>query len=140
MKRAGAKFLREIHQFHAEARVRLVDAEAVQRFLKGQPRERRRDVHVQRRFPNPFQQAFDQSVNVLALDEGHFEVDLREFQLPVGALVFVAETAGELKIFLHAADHQDLFELLRRLRQRVKRCPVRAGWAPEIRARLRAWI
>ena len=34
LERARAKFFREIHQFHAEARVRLVNAVAVQRFLE----------------------------------------------------------------------------------------------------------
>ena len=124
---AGAKFLREIHQFHAEARVRLVNAAAIQRFLEGNALERRRHVQVQRRFPDALQQPFDQRVNVLALDERHFDVNLRELQLAVGALVLVAKTAGELVIPLDAADHEDLFELLRRLRQRVKLPGIRAA-------------
>ncbi len=49
---AGAEFLREIHQLHAEPRVRLVNAAAVQRFLEADALERRRHVHVQRGFPD----------------------------------------------------------------------------------------
>jgi hypothetical protein len=40
--------------------------------------------------------------------------------LPVGAQIFVAKTFCDLKIFFHACDHEQLFVLLRRLRQRVK--------------------
>ena len=122
---AGAEFLGEIRQFHAEARVRLVNAEAVQRLLERQALERRRDVHVQRGFPDAFQQAFDQRVNVLALDERHLDVNLRELRLAVGAQVFVAIAAGELEIFFDAGDHEDLLELLRRLRQRVEQAGIR---------------
>ena len=60
-------------------------------------------------------------------------------ELPVGAQVFVAETARNLEIPFHAADHQNLFELLRRLRQRVKLSRGHGGSAREIRARLPAW-
>src|SRR5581483_1118751 len=82
---------------------------------------RRGNVHAERGFPNALEQAFDEIVNVFALDEGHFDVHLREFGLTVGAKVFVAIAACELKIFFDAADHENLFELLRRLRQRIER-------------------
>src|SRR5207237_4696013 len=75
---------------------------------------------VQRRFPNPFQHAFDKIINILPLDEGHLDVHLGEFELPVGALIFVPEATRELIISLDAADHEDLFELLGRLWQGVK--------------------
>jgi hypothetical protein len=88
--------------------------------------ERRRYVHAQRGFPYALQQTFHQVVDVLALDERHLDVDLRKFKLPVRALVFIAETACELVIALDAGDHQDLLELLRRLRQRVKRSGLAA--------------
>ena len=60
-----------------------------------------------------------------SLDEGHLEVELRELGLAVGAQVLVAEAAGDLEVALEARDHQELLEQLRRLRQRVERCP---GW------------
>src|SRR5439155_21694313 len=40
--------------------------------------------------------------------------------LSVGALVFIAITAHDLKIFFYAANHENLFELLRRLRQGIE--------------------
>ena len=58
--------------------------------------------------------------DVVALDERHLDVDLREFRLAIGAQVLVAEAAGDLVVALDAAHHQHLLELLRRLRQRVE--------------------
>ncbi len=88
---------------------------------KREPLEGRRHVNVQRGLPDALQQALDQGVDVLALDERHLDVNLAELELAVGALVLVAEAAGDLVIALDAADHEDLLELLRRLRQRVER-------------------
>ena len=65
--------------------------------------------------------------DVLAGDEGHLQVDLGELRLPVLAEVLVAEAAGELVVALKAADHEQLLEQLRRLRQGV---PV-AGAQPD---------
>lgn len=47
-------------------------------------------------------------------NEGHFEIDLGKFWLPVLAAVFIAETLGELEIFIHSARADE--ELLRLLR------------------------
>ena len=116
----GAKFLGEIRQFQAEPGVGLVRAKAVEGLLESQAREGRRNVNVQGQFPEALEQSFDERVNVLALDEAHLQVQLGEFQLAVGALVFVAEAAGDLVIAFQAGDHEHLFELLRRLGQGVK--------------------
>ncbi len=43
-----------------------------------------------------------------------------EFRLPIGAQIFIAEAAGQLKVAFHAADHEQLFEELRRLGQGVE--------------------
>ena len=50
----------------------------------------------------------------------HLEVELREFRLAIGALIFVAKAFHDLEVAVEAADHQNLFEDLRRLRQRVE--------------------
>ena len=78
------------------------------------------DVDAERGFPDARQQALDECVNVVAVDERHFDVDLREFRLAVGAQILVAVAAGQLKIFFHAGHHEDLLVLLRRLGQGVK--------------------
>ena len=58
--------------------------------------------------------------NVFLAREGHFDVELREFRLAVGAQIFVAKTFHDLEVAVEPANHQDLLEDLRRLRQRVK--------------------
>jgi hypothetical protein len=57
--------------------------------------------------------------DVVAVDEAHLEVQLGELRLPVGTEVLVPEAAGDLVVALQAADHQQLLEQLRGLRQRV---------------------
>ena len=61
------------------------------------------------------------------LREGHFEVDLGELGLAVGAQVLVAEAAGDLEVAVEAGDHEDLLEDLRRLGQRVEAARVDAA-------------
>ena len=58
-----------------------------------------------------------QGHDLFFVDERHLDIELGEFGLPVGAQVFIAETAHDLIIAIHAGDHQDLLEQLRRLRQ-----------------------
>ena len=53
------------------------------------------------------------------VDEAHLEVELGELRLAVAAQVLVAEAAGDLEVAVDAADHQQLLELLRALRQGV---------------------
>ena len=65
--------------------------------------------------------------DVLAVDEAHLDVELRELGLAVGARVFVAEAADDLHVLVAPADHQELLEELRRLRQRVEAARHRAA-------------
>ena len=60
-----------------------------------------------------------QLVEVLLVGEAHLDVELGELRLPVGAEVLVAVAAGDLVVALHAGDHEQLLEQLRRLRQGV---------------------
>src|SRR5260370_40793392 len=101
---AGAKLFRKIGQLHPEARGRFVAAVAIERLLKREALERRGGVHPQRCLPDPLQESLDQMIDVLALDERHLDVDLREFQLAIGPQSLLAITPGELKIALPARD------------------------------------
>ena len=56
------------------------------------------------------EEAFGDGEDGFLLGEGHFEVDLGELGLAVGAEVFVAEAAGDLEVAVEAGDHEDLFE------------------------------
>src|SRR5439155_26306270 len=89
-------------------------------FMMGKAREGRGNVDIERCFPNPFEQSFDDAVDIGALDEGHLDVDLCELKLAICPLVFVPKTPRELIIPLHTCDDENLFELLRRLGQSVK--------------------
>ena len=59
--------------------------------------------------------------HVVLVDEAHLGVELHELVLPIGAQVLVAQAAGDLEVAIEAADHQQLLEQLRALRQRVER-------------------
>ena len=55
--------------------------------------------------------------HLFAVDKRHFKVNLRELRLAIKAQVFIPEAPGDLVVTIHAGDHQDLFEELRRLWQ-----------------------
>ena len=134
---ARGKVVGHVDDLHVEPRVRLVDAPAVHHFLERDARERGRDVDVERGFPDALQQALDQVVNILPLDERHLNVDLCEFRLAIGPQILVAITAGELKVFVHPGAHEDLLVLLRRLGQGVKLAGVDSAGDEEFPRALR---
>ena len=68
---------------------------------------------------------FHHVAHIVALDEGHLDVDLGELGLAIGAQVLVAETAGNLVIALHPGAHEHLLELLGTLGQGVELARVR---------------
>ena len=78
------------------------------------------------------QRAFDDVVDEVGRRERHLEVDLRELELAIGALILVAEAARELHVAVHARDHQDLLEDLRRLRQREELAGMHAARHEEV--------
>jgi hypothetical protein len=49
--------------------------------------------------------ALKAAVRKLRLRVAHFQIDLGEFGLAVGAQIFVAEAAHDLEIFVEARDH-----------------------------------
>jgi len=55
-------------------------------------------------------------------------VDLGKLRLAVRPQVFVAKAPYDLEVFIEARNHQDLFEELRRLGQRIKRSRIYAAW------------
>ena len=70
---------------------------------------------------NALYDRLDRVEDILLRDKGHLKVKLIEIsRRTVGARVFVAKTRRDLEILVKAADHDQLFELLRRLRQGVE--------------------
>ena len=58
---------------------------------------------------------------VLLGGKTHFQIELVKFAgRAIGARILVAEAGGDLEITVEAGNHDQLFELLRRLRQRVE--------------------
>ena len=82
------------------------------------------DVHQRKEL---FHQVLNDIEQHVALRESHLDIDLGKFRLTVSAQVFVAEAADDLVITVEAADHQKLFEELRRLRERVEVAVVQAA-------------
>ena len=83
------------------------------------------------------QQPFVDLDHVLAVDEGHLDVELGELGLAVGPRRLVAEAARHLVVALEAGDHQQLLEQLRRLRQRVEGALLLAAGDEEVAGALR---
>ena len=72
-------------------------------------------------------QAFHQFLDLRLIQKGSLDVELREFRLPIGAQVLVAEAAHDLIVAVEARNHQQLLVDLRRLRQREEFAGVRAA-------------
>lgn len=78
-------------------------------------------------------QLLDRLEDVLLLDEAHLDVELVELaRRTVGAGVLVTEAGRDLEVAVEARDHQQLLELLRRLRQRVELAGVQPGGHHEV--------
>ena len=75
--------------------------------------------------------------DVFLVQEGHLDIELREFRLTVGTKVLVAEAADNLEIFLIAGNHKQLLEDLRRLRQSVEFARVQTARNEEVASAFR---
>ena len=82
-------------------------------------------------------QALHQRQEVVAVQERRLDVDLRELGLPVLTQVFVTEAADDLEVALEPGHHQELFEELRRLGQRVEAAAVQPARDQEVARALR---
>src|SRR5438046_2835296 len=119
-KTAFTKGFTKIDQLHFEPAIGFIAAVAIERFAITKPVEWRINVNVACGLEDRSEHSFGDAEDVVGRDERRFDVDLRKLRLPVGAQIFVAKTFCDLKIFFNARDHEQLFVLLRRLRQRVK--------------------
>src|SRR5580704_3426913 len=77
---------------------------------------------------NPAQHRLDRGKDILLGDKTHFDIELVEFAgAAVGARILVAKTRRDLEIAIEARHHDELLELLRRLRQGVEFSRMQAG-------------
>src|SRR5206468_1208407 len=129
---ARAKIVADINLLDAESTIGLIAAKPANGFAIGQPIERCFNVNVASGFENRGQHSLGQLENIVGCYEGGFDVDLGEFRLPIGAQVFVTKTFRDLKIFFDAGDLEQLFVLLRRLRESVKLSRHQSAWHQKI--------
>ena len=120
------KAIRDFVQLHAKTQVRLVAAILANRVLIKHVRKRPLRFNACNG-ARAHHHRFDDVKNIFLARERHFDVELREFGLAVGAQIFVAKTFDDLEVAVEAADHQDLLEDLRRLRQRVELAVMHAA-------------
>ena len=102
-----------------QAKVWLVDPVGTHHFVVSKAGDGRGDIETGH-FAHALNEGFNDLEDLLLLREGHFEVDLSELRLAVGAQVLVTEAADDLKIPVVAAHHEKLLEYLRRLRECVE--------------------
>ncbi len=120
LERSAREGGREILQLHRKAQVGLVVAEALHRLGIGHPGKRRAHVNAKHALINRRDHALGDRLDVFRTRARHLDIDLAELGLAVRAQILVAEAAGDLIVAIESADHQDLLEQLRRLRQRVE--------------------
>ena len=116
----------------AEARVRLVGAEAPVGLLERHPRERRRDLDPEALAPDPRVHPLHRRVEELLVGKAHLDVELRDLLDAVGAEILVAEADRDLVVAVEAGDHRQLLQDLRALRQRVEAALLQARRDDEV--------
>ena len=109
----------EVDELHAEPDVGLVVAVTAHGLVVRHPREGPR-FDAEDRGEEVAYEPFERVQDVFLLHERHLAVDLGELGLPVCAQVLVAEAFDDLVVAVESADHQQLLERLRALRQGVK--------------------
>ncbi len=112
--------LAHVDELEAEARVGLVDAEAVHRLLPRHAPEDRCALAA-RGLDGSLHRLRDDGHHVVGVGEAHLHVVLHELELAVRARVLVAQAPRDLEVAVEAPDHQQLLEQLRALRQGVER-------------------
>ncbi|MPL89883.1 hypothetical protein SDC9_35925 [bioreactor metagenome] len=116
------------------AQVGLVRAVPQQRVLVGDLRPDRVDGLAGAEFlEHALHHRLHRGKDVFLLDEAHLDVELVEVgRAAVGARVLVAEAGRDLEVAVEARHHDQLLELLRRLRQGVELARVQARGHQEV--------
>ena len=128
----AARELRRVLELEAEPEVGLVRPEAAIRLLVGHPRERRRDLDAEALAPDRDERPLDEPEELVAVREGHLDVELGDLLHPVGAEILVPEADRDLVVAVEARDHRQLLEDLRALRQREEPAPLQAARDDEV--------
>ena len=120
----------DIFAGEVDAQVRLVGAVGLQRVLVRDAAERsaRGDVVLAVLGEDRRQHVFDDGEDVVLRGKGHLHIELIELAgAAVAAGVLIAEAGRDLEIAVKAGGHEQLLELLRRLRQGVELAGMLSG-------------
>ena len=105
-------------ELEPEPRVWLVGAEAPVGFLERHRRERRLDLQAEALAPDRGEHLLLELEQLLAIGEGHLDVELRDLLDAIGAEILVPEADRDLVVAVEAGDHRQLLQDLRALGQR----------------------
>ena len=130
--------LATVDELEAEAQVGLVGPVALHRLVPRHALDHRRAARRVTASTAAADRAADDGHHVVGVGEAHLHVELHELELAVGAQVLVAQAARDLVVAVEAADHQQLLEQLRALRQRVERARATGATGRRSRAHPRA--
>ena len=121
----------QVDQVHAIAGIGLVGAIGVHGLpvIHAAQRRGHLDTHAAEGIG---QDLFERAHDIVLVHERHLDIDLGELGLTVGAQVLVAEALGNLVVALDAADHEQLLQKLRGLRQSVEVARLDAAGNDEV--------
>ncbi len=102
--------VRELDDFELDAPLRFVGAVTRHRVRVLDARKRTLELHAEHVAERAYGQVLEQIEHVVHADERQLQIELRELELPIGALIFVAEAARELEVRVEARDHQHLLQ------------------------------
>ena len=131
------QLVRQVLQAHLEAGVGLVGAVVLHGVVPGHAGQGQLKLHALDLPEDAGEHALDHGVDVLLVDEGHFDVALGKLRLAVGAVVLVAEAAGDLVVLVKAGEHQQLLVDLGALGQGVEGAGMQAAGHQEVARALR---
>ncbi len=127
-KPGAAEGFRDVMDDDRYPQIRLIGAVVEHGIGKGDAPERGDNISLGEFLKNPGNDRFHRSKNIVLLNKAHFKVELIELtRATVSAAVFITEAGGDLEIPVKAGDHDQLFELLWRLRQGVEFTGMKAG-------------
>ena len=124
-----AENLGDINRLERVPQIGLVAAVRRDRFIVRNTRKGRPgDAPVGKFRKQARQNRFDRPEHILLLHERHLQIELIKLaRRSIRARIFVAKAGRNLKVAVEARYHQQLLELLRRLRQRVEPAGMNAA-------------
>lgn len=119
---------RRVLHLEVEAQIGLVAAVEIESVLPCDAVKLGGQVVAERLFEDVAHHSLGDGKHLVAACEAHLHVNLRELGLAVAPRVLVTVAAGNLKIFVEAAHHEELLVELRRLRERVEFSRMDPAW------------